>query len=500
MKTKKVRKKQPPVQNRVKSKIHVLDMDPVLEKPEEIIVKKKPIRKVKTRTEVILPKPKKEYSSYSINEQKTLINRGKDKHGNVVDSIIPLNDIDSEMQDIFNEYVKQQIGKDRKPDDTGKIWKEIIAGEKPKLDPNDDLVPARMLKKFQRPYFSPKLNSYEVDLAFFKHGNRTYNYLFVININTRKLYVIPIGTKDTYDLKVALSYLINKGVEIDNFRSDEESGLKSENMQKFLKEYRITHFHSKSPYTQKNRIVDRCIRTIRDWLDRMKNPTNDFDKNVQLVVYLYNNTFHSSIGMKPVEMTYELEHDYIENCKRLLMNVKELQHMYGFHNYKPGQTLKIYLDNSKTLDRFKKKRRHYHTIGTFIEYVNGNVKCKIGNQEHIVPVYYTVTDEIKNKIQSQKFERDNRIEDLYDEMKVMKVERRKHIDNATATKRLEEEQRYVNDLKQWEQKQLEKQNIEAPVVEKKKTNRKPPVKKNATKKKKRTVITMEGKTKRKKKD
>ncbi|KAA6389153.1 MAG: hypothetical protein EZS28_015318 [Streblomastix strix] len=82
------------------------------------------------------------------------------------------------------------------------------------------------LKRLQRPYFSPKSGSYEIDLAFWhdtiKH--REYIYLFAININTKYLVVIPIIDKSTAQLKNALTKLINSQY-VNNIRSDGEKGL-----------------------------------------------------------------------------------------------------------------------------------------------------------------------------------------------------------------------------------------------------------------------------------
>ncbi|KAA6375609.1 MAG: hypothetical protein EZS28_028863 [Streblomastix strix] len=82
------------------------------------------------------------------------------------------------------------------------------------------------LRRLQRPYFSPKSGSYEIDLAFsydtIKH--REQIYLFAININTKYLVVIPIIDKSAAQLKNALTKLINSQY-VNNIRSDGEKGL-----------------------------------------------------------------------------------------------------------------------------------------------------------------------------------------------------------------------------------------------------------------------------------
>ncbi|KAA6362796.1 MAG: hypothetical protein EZS28_041677 [Streblomastix strix] len=99
------------------------------------------------------------------------------------------------------------------------------------------------LKRLQRPYFSPKSGSFEIDLAFsydtIKH--REQIYLFAININTKYLVVIPIIDK-----------------------SNCEKGLTGNVINKFCSDNNISLYFNSSPYTQHNRVVDRVIRTIRD--------------------------------------------------------------------------------------------------------------------------------------------------------------------------------------------------------------------------------------------
>ena len=164
--------------------------------------------KSKREIPIKLPKTEGKYSKYTVKEVRKLVTEGIDRKGNVIESILPTNDLDNEMRKAFNDYIKEIHGKDRDPSTHGLKWDEIIKGRQPKIDPNDDLIPSKMLKKFQRPYFSPHLNSYEIDLAFFKEDNKMHNYIFCININTRKLYVIPINNKDMYDLKHALNLLL----------------------------------------------------------------------------------------------------------------------------------------------------------------------------------------------------------------------------------------------------------------------------------------------------
>ena len=60
----------------------------------------------------------------------------------------------------------------------------------------------------------------------------------------------------------------------------------------------------------------------------------------------------------------------------------------GFYDYKEGDKVMCYLDESKTQDRFKKHRGYYTTKGTFIKYNYGNGVVEIEGQKIELPIYY----------------------------------------------------------------------------------------------------------------
>jgi hypothetical protein len=51
------------------------------------------------------------------------------------------------------------------------------------------------LKKFQRPYFSPRTGSYEMDYTIARHDNWSRWYFVCININMRYLMIYPLHFK-----------------------------------------------------------------------------------------------------------------------------------------------------------------------------------------------------------------------------------------------------------------------------------------------------------------
>ena len=51
----------------------------------------------------------------------------------------------------------------------------------------------KQLKRYYRPHFSPKFNSWMIDLVYYKQNQKPI-YLFILNINTR--YLIVYEAKD----------------------------------------------------------------------------------------------------------------------------------------------------------------------------------------------------------------------------------------------------------------------------------------------------------------
>ena len=257
-----------------------------------------------------------------------------------------------------------------------------------------DLNPIKQQEKFQRHTFSKYVNSYELDLMFFTYNEKFQPtiYLVLININTRFAYIVLITDKETETIKRAISKLIYYGAKISHVRHDGEKSLESPDMKKFWREMNINYYSSTSKFTNKNRIVDRFIRTLRDlYFNSVGTKKLSYEKQhdvMQQIVTYYNNTEHSSTGIKPAEMTYEQEYKYIETMTRMDKMQRQKQSKEGLYNFKKGDKIKVYLDMSKTSESFVKKRGNYIHEATFIEYRHGNVLCSVNGVQIEIPIYW----------------------------------------------------------------------------------------------------------------
>jgi hypothetical protein len=296
------------------------------------------------------------------------------------------------------------------------------------------------LKQYQRPYFSPYFDSYEMDYVntgkFFDENNQSHvqNYLFVININTKYLISVPLpmGQAPSVERTIeALNTVFQKlsPRKIDNIRGDADTAFgrtdlntdldnpqrllqkkpaevrvhpvtkQQQNLINFLRKNGVRHIYlSSSKFINKNRCVDRVIRTIRDMIGlktiRLLNPDT-----VQHIVDIYNESPHSAYLHKfsPSEAQNdpEIEGAYIRYQKKLLEEVKEKERQAGLNLYKPGNILLIYIPKDKTPQQFDKRRRNFSDLAVFITYKNGNVLCELldkllfMNPMIQIPVYYT---------------------------------------------------------------------------------------------------------------
>ena len=248
--------------------------------------------------------------------------------------------------------------------------------------------------------------SYLVDLMF---ENMTYCYLVMININTRKLWVIETnfvkpsnediqnlseeelkriikeGMKSSESIIHALNQLINQGMKIKYIRGDGEGAFNSHLTQDFYKRNNIvpcfniprikTAFPSfmndynmvKKQKTEPNHsslgLIDRVIRTIRDMAYnlRIRLITPDI---MQKIVYLYNNSPHSTLSkyagqlVSPEEVDNEPElEDFI--TRKIKQENYIIMNSPGF-NLSKGSNVDVY-----NVDSSMAKRRTINQIGKF---------------------------------------------------------------------------------------------------------------------------------------
>jgi hypothetical protein len=274
------------------------------------------------------------------------------------------------------------------------------------------------LKKYYRPYYSPKFDSWEMDflisnlpldtfvLQDLMETNSKLNWLFIININTKYLYVFPCFDKKSSSVIECLDVMLNNLVKIDNIRGDYEGAFTSKITTKWLNDHNIKYYFTPYSKTNRNRIVDRVIRTIRKKADNyfLQNHVNPFLHKdlIDTLVKEYNEeNYHNGLGRnqgfelmftpKEVQENKEIENLFIwNNHIRLKKLQPDIEH---FKKYKPGNILIVHIPR----DNFyhTKEERNFNNYAKFIKYFHGNVYCEIltgmhKNERMCLPMFFTI--------------------------------------------------------------------------------------------------------------
>ena len=279
-----------------------------------------------------------------------------------------------------------------------KSWSKIDKYEKAfgpieriEYDVYKDKKASKLQKELSRPSYSPYPGGYEIDhLQDF--GNITY--LFIININTRYLYAIPVKGKGKDETLRAIK-MVHEKDGIQSIKGDGDKGFNSLLLQKFYKDNNIKAYFTSSAFTYHNKIIDSVMRTLRNALGPNSNNMWDgtHDDIIQQLVNYYNNTYHRSIGMTPTEMHNDvsLEWAYIRRMDRKLEEIRKQQYEKGLYNYQEGNVIAVHLDYSKTSKKFEKRRRQFDKLAVFEKYKNGNVVCSLIPSGDLIeiPIYYS---------------------------------------------------------------------------------------------------------------
>jgi len=245
-------------------------------------------------------------------------------------------------------------------------------------------------KQYMRPSFAIKPYSWEIDHLQYGRDGAVY-YLFIINTNTRYLYVLPTTTKNIEDTARLIRRFIER--ELDRFghpvisiKGDGDRGYAA-----LANRFKDVHFFfQKSAFTYHNKIVDGAMRTLRDALGPNTNQlwNTHHDNTIQQLVEYYNTTYHSGIKMTPIEMHTDVDKEwrYIRRMTEKLNRAKNEQRLGGLLSLKRGDRVMVHLDHGKTAMSFDKRRRQFDETGVFIRYVNGNCLVQMDRTVFRTPI------------------------------------------------------------------------------------------------------------------
>jgi hypothetical protein len=173
---------------------------------------------------------------------------------------------------------------------------------------------APVRKRFERNFYkvSSKDDTWQADLCDMRHltkENDGYNYLLtVIDVLTKYAWVQPLKTKDAHSVKTAFVVIMDKR-QPRHIMTDKGKEFVNAKMKNFFEGRNINFYTSNNPDIKAG-VAERFNRTLktRMWRYFTHNKTKRYMDVLQDFLHAYNNTYHSSIKMTPVEaLTRERE-------------------------------------------------------------------------------------------------------------------------------------------------------------------------------------------------
>ena len=152
-----------------------------------------------------------------------------------------------------------------------------------------------------------------VDMSQYSKMNKGYKYIFTnIDIFSKITYAFPLKSKKIQDIKPCFEKIFEKN-KPKYIWSDKEPAFFSKEMQQFFKDNNVKIYHTNSHL--KAVVIERFNRSLRELM--MK----EFTKNNNTVWYnilpklikIYNNRYHSTIKMKPIQVNKSNEKYIKEN-------------------------------------------------------------------------------------------------------------------------------------------------------------------------------------------
>ena len=146
-------------------------------------------------------------------------------------------------------------------------------------------------------------------------NKKGFRYIFIVIDNFSKyLWAIPLKNKYSQTIANEFSNIITKSKRKPRkLESDRGSEFYNNIFQNFLKSKNIQHY---SRFTDKGpSIAERVIRTVRNLLKKpvFEKGKADWVSELPSVIKQYNNTFHHSIKMKPIDASKKSNEKLVYN-------------------------------------------------------------------------------------------------------------------------------------------------------------------------------------------
>ena len=217
-----------------------------------------------------------------------------------------------------------------------------------------DFVRSQHTAQVNKLYTKPKLyypiigkpgGSYQMDIMFLNQWARQNNgftaILVIINVTSKKTFVYPLKNKTETEVAANLvKFLREIDYKIVELGSDNGTEFLNRSVQKILKDNHIVHILAHPKQHTKQGIVERMIRTIRQYLERYFAAVHTvrWIDVIHRLIKNYNNAYHSAIKMIPNKVDRVADYNI-----RLKLTNKHIRVRHLYDNFKIGDVVRVYV-------------------------------------------------------------------------------------------------------------------------------------------------------------
>lgn len=179
-----------------------------------------------------------------------------------------------------------------------------------------------------------------IEVQPYSRFNKGFRYILTfINCFTKVADAAPLKDKTGKSVAAAMERILKRGEHIvKHLQTDDGKEYFNKVFKDMMKKYNINHYSTKSE--KKAAIIERFNRTLKGAMYKMFSVRGKhvwYDVLTKLISD-YNNTFHRTIGMKPVEVSKENEEEVLKSIKK---NTKPKDDKRKPKSYNVGDKVRI---------------------------------------------------------------------------------------------------------------------------------------------------------------
>ena len=183
-----------------------------------------------------------------------------------------------------------------------------------------------------------------IDMTQYSKINRGYKYIFTnIDVFSKIAYAFPLKSKKIQDIKACFQKIFKKN-KPKFIWSDKEPSFLSKEMQQLFKDNNFKIYPTKSHL--KAIVIERFNRSLRELMMKefVKNNNTIWYNILPKLIKIYNNRYHSTIKMKPIEVNKN-------NEKCIKENVYSYNKTTKIPRFKIGDLVRISLKRRNVFDK-----------------------------------------------------------------------------------------------------------------------------------------------------